>query len=168
MDYVCLLKTAFEQISPFQLLRVNFESTVDWRVTTNLLRVNPKFHGKPRYDCVVIKVDDNSYIFARLLFIFQLKVFEKEYHIALVLPLDIPPGLKNRQRDIDLRFTSLRARHRSLSVFISVESIVRGSLLAADYESEYPDEYVVVDMVDSDLWLRVKSLSLACRVDLGH
>jgi len=78
-------------------------------------------------------------------------VFEKEYCIALVLPLDIPPGLQNRQRDIDLHFTSLQACHHSLSVFISVESILRGSLLAADYGSEYPDEYVVVDVVDSDL-----------------
>jgi len=36
-----------------------------------------------------------------------------------------------------------------------------------DYGSQYPDEYLVMNM-DSDMWLQMESLPLACRVDLGH
>lgn len=87
--------------------------------------------------------------------------------MALILPMDLPPDLENRGRDNDLRFNRVKARHHSLSVFISVESIIRRGLLATDYGSQYPDEYLVMDM-DSDMWLRMKALPLARRVDLGH
>jgi hypothetical protein len=87
--------------------------------------------------------------------------------MALILPMDLPPDLENCGRDNDLRFNRVKACHQSLSVFISVESIIRGGLLATDYGSQYPDEYLVMDM-DSDMWLQMKSLPLARRVDLGH
>lgn len=87
--------------------------------------------------------------------------------MALILPLDLPPDFKNHGRDSDLQFT-VKACHHSLSVFISVESIVRGALLATDYGSQYPDEYLVIDTADSDMWLQMKSMPLAHRVDLGH
>ncbi|EDQ99252.1 uncharacterized protein LACBIDRAFT_316752 [Laccaria bicolor S238N-H82] len=139
-----------DQINPFQLLRVNYESKDDWCVATDLLRANPKFHGKPRYDCIIVKIDEEKYIFACLLYIFGLQVLDKEYHMALILPMDLPPDLENRGRDNDLRFNRVKARHHSLSVFISVESIIRGGLLATDYGSQYSDEYLVMDM-DSDM-----------------
>lgn len=46
-------------------------------MATDLLRANPKFHGKPRYDCIIVKVGEDKCIFARLLFIFGLDVLKK-------------------------------------------------------------------------------------------
>jgi len=51
-------------------------------------------------------------------------------------------------------------------VFISVESIVQGALLVKDFGAEYGDEYLVIDVVDSDMWLRLKTLALVQRVNL--
>jgi hypothetical protein len=46
-----------------------------------------------------------------------------------------------------------------------VESIVRGALISKDYGAEYGDEYLVVDVVDFDLWLRLKTLPLIHKAD---
>lgn len=153
------------QIIPYQYLRVNYESTVDWSLTTDLLRVNPKFHNKERYDCVIVKIDSDKFIFAQLLCIFTCEVKSTKYFLALILPLDLPPSTINRGRDRELRFTRLRSRPRLSSSFISVESIVRGALISKDYGAEYGDEYLVVDVVDFDLWLRLKTLPLIHRAD---
>ncbi|EDQ99267.1 uncharacterized protein LACBIDRAFT_335192 [Laccaria bicolor S238N-H82] len=153
------------QIFPYQYLRVNYESTVDWSLTTDLLRVNPKFHNKERYDYVVVKIDSKKFIFAQLLCIFSCEVKSTKYFLALILPLDLPPSLTNRGRDRELRFTRLRSRPRLSSCFISVESIVRGALISKDYGAEYGDEYLVVDVVDFDLWLRLKTLPLIHRAE---
>jgi len=80
--------------------------------------------GKPQYDCIIVKIDEENYIFAYLLFIFGLQVLEKEYHMALILPMDLPPDLENHGRDRDLHFNQVKAHHHSLSVFICVESII--------------------------------------------
>jgi hypothetical protein len=147
-------------------LKVNYESTVDWCLARDLLRANPSFHNKLRYDCIIIKVDEGKYIFARLLYIFGYTIDTKDYLTALIQPMDLPPSSHHRTRNRDLRFTHVRARQRSLSVFISVESIVRGALLVEDFGAEYGDEYLVIDVVDSDMWLWLKTLALVQRVNL--
>lgn len=139
---------------------------VDWRSARDILRVSPSFHNKPRYDCIIVKVDEGRYIFARLLYIFGFTIDTKDYFTALILPMDLPPSPHYRTRNRDLRFTHVRARQRAFSVFISVESIVRGALLVEDFGAEYGDEYLVIDVVDSDMWLRLKMLGFVQRVNL--
>ena len=131
-----------------------------------MLRVNPNFHNKERYDCVIVKIDDTKYIFARLLCIFSCVIKSTKYCMALILPLDLPPPLLNCGRNEELRFIRLRSRPRISSCFISVESIVRGALLAKDYGCEYKDEFLVMDVADQDMWLWMKSLILTHRADL--
>lgn len=87
--------------------------------------------------------------------------------MALILPLDatIPP-IERGKADRDLHFTRLRARHRSQAVFIGIESIVRGALLAKDHAVNAGDEYLVIEPIDQDFWWRMKSLKLICRANL--
>ncbi|PCH36191.1 hypothetical protein WOLCODRAFT_86299, partial [Wolfiporia cocos MD-104 SS10] len=57
------------KVTEYRLLKVNYESYETWRTATDLLRCNPDFHGKPRYDYVLLKTTERP-IFAQLIFVF--------------------------------------------------------------------------------------------------
>lgn len=82
-----------------------------------------------------------------------------DYHMALVLPFDVPRAAMNRRRDNELRFTRVHPRARAKSLFIDTNSIIRGALLAADGLSQ-EGEYLVVNFIDQDMWMRLKNIKL--------
>ena len=137
---------------------------IDWRLTTDLLRANPDFHHRPCYDYVIIQASNTEVFFAQILYIFGITLNNTETHVALVLPFDEIPDRQHRELDEALHFTRVQARHRSKATFIHVESIVRGAVLVKDYEAEHNDEYIIMDVLDADLWWRMKSVSLARHV----
>ncbi len=67
--------------------------------------------------------------------------------------------------DADLGFYRVEVAKRCSSVFISTYSIVRGALLVEDFgykTNDGPDamkEYLVVDVIDTDMFLHMKTLS---------
>lgn len=126
---------------------------------SNIIRANPNFHNKPRYDFALVKVHGNQCIIVQVLYILRITFREVKHHMALVLPFDVPKLLLNRRRDTDLRLTRLRPRPRASSLFIDTNSIIRGALLAEDPASQ-AGEYFVVDFIDQDMWARLKSIEL--------
>ena len=118
------------------------------------LRCNPSFHNAIRQDCVIIRSRE-SIIFGRLLMIFKCTVGGVDYPIALVHPFDAPLGLRLR-KDKYLRIWRVRQRPALSSEFVFVQSIIRGALLVEDVG--YPGTHIVVDTIDSDMFVRVKEL----------
>ncbi|KAG2079379.1 uncharacterized protein F5147DRAFT_819992, partial [Suillus discolor] len=53
-------------IHEHRFLKVHYESTIDWKQTTNYLRCTPGFHGQPRYDCALIQLTQEVSVFVRL------------------------------------------------------------------------------------------------------
>ncbi|KAJ7877138.1 hypothetical protein B0H13DRAFT_2235919 [Mycena leptocephala] len=143
-----------DTISPFQFLKVHYESMSDWKWTADYLRCNPKFHDHPRYDFVLVQTTDKP-IFAQLLYMFSCTVEGKSHHFALILPLDAPTG-NVKKKDKLLRFRRVRAQARKNSEFISLHSIIRGAVLVAD--SDRASDFLVFDVLDGDTSLRLKSL----------
>jgi hypothetical protein len=126
----------------------------DWEDYADYLRCSPDFHGHPRYDAVIIKTVSGT-MFARLIFVFGFKVKDKIYRFALIQPLDAGTGPLS-PKDKALGFYRVREKPRRDSEFIPVESIIRGALLASD--SNKNGEFLVVDVVDSDMFLRLQSM----------
>ena len=116
----------------------------DWKWTADYLRCNPKFHGHPRYDCVLVNTTDEP-IFAQLLYLFSCTVENKTHPFALVLPLDAPIG-NAKTKDKLLRFRRVRAKARKNSEFISLHSIIRGAVLVPDFDK--PGDFIVFDILD--------------------
>ncbi|KAJ7824944.1 hypothetical protein B0H13DRAFT_1918851 [Mycena leptocephala] len=143
-----------DTISPFQFLKIHYESMSDWKWTADYLRCNRKFHGHPRYDYVLVKTTDKP-IFAQLLYMFSCTVENKSHPLALILPLDAPTGNTTR-KDKLLRFRRVRAQARKNSEFISLHSIIRGTVLVSD--SDKAGDILVFDILDGDTSLRLKSL----------
>ncbi|KAK7041356.1 hypothetical protein R3P38DRAFT_2512397 [Favolaschia claudopus] len=107
-------------ITPFQFLKVHYDSLSTWTTATDYLRCSPKFHGQPRYDCVLVKTEQRPF-FARLLYLFSCTVEDK--------------------------FRRVRAKTRKRSEFISVHSIIRGAVLVPDVDEV--DEFIVFDVLDT-------------------
>ncbi|KAG1801818.1 hypothetical protein EV424DRAFT_1474720 [Suillus variegatus] len=150
-----------DEITEFRFLKVNYESLVDFRQTTDYLHCSPRFHNVPRYDCVIVNTA-TSVFFARLLFLFTCNVNVASYRIALVRPYDTPIG-RRLQKDKHLKFWRVRSQPReTASEFILAESIIRGVALAPD--PTIAGDFLIMDTVDSDIFLRMKKMRLAA----GH
>ncbi|KAG2093553.1 hypothetical protein BD769DRAFT_1615706 [Suillus cothurnatus] len=152
--------TADDMITEFRFIKVNYESLVDWRVSTDYLRCSPMFHGSPRYDCVIIQAETGA-IFAKLLLVFTCTVGNVQYPIALTLPYDQPVGAHLR-KDKDFKFWRVKAKPRASAECFSVQSIIRGCVLAED--GTRPNEFLVVDTTDTDMFLRMEEI----RTETGY
>ncbi|KAJ7044327.1 hypothetical protein C8F04DRAFT_942289 [Mycena alexandri] len=47
-----ILSNILSQIRPFKCARNTYQSFEDWRGLRDIVRCNPCFHGRPRYDCI--------------------------------------------------------------------------------------------------------------------
>jgi len=139
-------------------MKVQYADVVDWHWKADILRTNPMFHNRPRYDFALVQIDGNKCIFVQLLCIFTITLDSTLYRLALVLPLDAPRSRVNRLRDEQLRLTCVRARSRSSAQVIPADKIVRGGLLTKDGLSE--TEYLVIDVIDEDMWRRLKQVDI--------
>ncbi len=91
-------------------------------------------------------------------------IARKSFPLALVHPFNQPVDTINEKLDKDLGFYQICTQKRSESTFVSVYMIIQGALLVEDFEVKATDrfkEYLVVDSIDSDLFLRMKSLKYA-------
>lgn len=135
---------------------MNYLSKVTWQVRTDYLHCNPKFYGKARHDFVTFKTVSGS-VFARLIYLFVIWIDEKPYPLALVQALDAYLG-PPRSKDQELGIMRVGLKHRSDAEFISVSSIERGACLMQEIVKGRENEYLVVDVIDGDMFLRVKEM----------
>ncbi|KAJ7099596.1 hypothetical protein B0H15DRAFT_1002950 [Mycena belliarum] len=131
---------------------VYYDHLGNWTSSADYLRCNPSFHGQSRYDAALVKTTD-GHIFVQLIYMFCCKVEKKVHPFALVLPLDIRALTR---KDRLLRTYRLQAKPRKSSEFISAHTIIRGVLLAPDFDNF--GEYLIVDIADTDISLRLKKL----------
>lgn len=127
---------------------------VSWTESTDYIRCHPEFHGNPRYDYVIFRTVQGE-IFGKLILMFSIVIEGKDYPIALVQPYDAPIG-RIYSKDIDLGFMRVKAKPRASSEFISVRTIIRGAVLVPDFEKD--GEFIVMDILDNDMFLRVKQM----------
>jgi hypothetical protein len=141
------------KIVEFQYLEVNYESMVDWKLTTDRLRCNKSFHGSERHDHVIVQLE-HGHFFAHLLHLFEVTVGTQSHALAYIKSYCRPSGsIRRKDKDLGQYRVQLKAKQYEI---ISLESIVRGALLVPDPDN--PEEYLVVDTIDGDMFLRMKSL----------
>ncbi|KAG6377902.1 hypothetical protein JVT61DRAFT_14691 [Boletus reticuloceps] len=114
-----------DEIIESRFLRVHYESLVDWKQHTDYLRCSPLFYNHPRYDCVIVHIQD-GFIFARLVFMFTCNIEGNTYPLGLIQPYDVGIGFRTR-KDKDLRLWRCDLTYRLLSTII--KSRPRRSLL---------------------------------------
>ena len=141
------------KIVEYQYLKINYESMVDWKLATDHLRCNKSSHGFERHDNVIVQLEHDQF-FAQLLFLFEITVGTQSHAFACVKSYCRPSG-SMRRKDKDLGLYRLQLKAKPYEI-ISLESVVHGALLVPG--SNNPEEYLVVDTLDSDMFLQMKSL----------
>lgn len=140
------------QITPYQYLKVSYESLETWRLATDQLRCNPNFHGAPRYDFIIFNTISGP-VFAQLRYIFVCVIDGTKYPVALVQAYKVVRVRSRTDMDMGL----LRIRKEQNTELISVHSIVRGAVaVAASEDPLKSNERLVFDPLDGDMFLRVK------------
>ncbi|KAF8148377.1 hypothetical protein BJ912DRAFT_1125700, partial [Pholiota molesta] len=144
------------KIREFRFLKATYESWVSSRAVTDYLRCSPNFNHQPRYDHVIVNTPQGP-IFAQLVFTFTLKIAKQQYPIALIQPFErVKSTGAQLKKDSDLRFLRLRKVKDTKTEFIFVRSIIRGLVIVPAFDKA--EEYVVFDVLDSDMMLRVKEM----------
>ncbi|KIK78171.1 hypothetical protein PAXRUDRAFT_164699 [Paxillus rubicundulus Ve08.2h10] len=86
---------------------------------------------------------------------FKYTVGDITLDLALVQPLDLLTGSRHSvDRDLSLRH--FRSRLPVTSEFISLQSVIRGTLLVLDFATH--SDFFLVDHIDSDMFLCAQSL----------
>lgn len=149
------------------MIKVYFNSVIDWCVISNILRAHPDFHNKPHYDYTLVKIYSQQSIIIQILYIFRLLYDDVHYHLALVIPYNTPlqEPTQNPACDMELWLTQLRPRARGSSMFINMNLIIRGALLASDPSSRVA-ECLVVNFVDQDMWMQLKAIELITEAEI--
>ncbi|KAG2046520.1 hypothetical protein BDR06DRAFT_977438 [Suillus hirtellus] len=136
------------QICEYRYLKLNYESTVNWRQSTDHLQSNPSFHGSPCFDCALIQLTAERTVFVKIIFMFKCKVLDiGAFQFALVQPYTtgIPGG--SHRINQDLRLTQAKAVPRKDLIFVPLKSFIQEAVLACD--PEHQDEFLVVEHIDS-------------------
>jgi hypothetical protein len=155
------------QVTLYRYVKVNYVSKEDSTMATDFLRMNSKFHNNERYDSCILNVDDTHVVFGQLIAVLGVMVGNKEHLLAIVLPYDeklseqgnVTLQRERKRRDKDLRFHRLRACKMKKPTVVFATSILRGALLVPDHSCPHSDEYLVFDVVDQDMWLRMKTMT---------
>ncbi len=121
------------------------------------------FYNHPQYDGVIINTTDGLYV-AQWIQLFECEFDGQRYPLALVHAYAAPVTDGHlrwkHQRDKDLRLYQVRAHPRIHSAFVSIYSIIHGALLVADADSDLSNgqDYFIVDIIDTDMYLRFKEI----------
>lgn len=135
-------------------MHIEFQSMVNWSPQRDILRCNPKFYGRPRYDCVLYNAESDPLSLARL--------------IGL-LRCTIPGGAK-----FDLafvyRFKNSKWKPRTFwrgcrvveecrrPEFLPLEHVARGALLAHAWGTKRTNLFFPIDTIDDDMFLRLNKM----------
>ncbi|KAJ6509636.1 hypothetical protein DFH09DRAFT_942461 [Mycena vulgaris] len=141
-------------IQQCRIMYVEYQSKVDWRSATDILRCNPLFHGRPRFDSMIYEEDNSPLAVGELHFVFRCHLpGNAVIDLALVRPFGTTAWQPNTRTDCLIRKElPLNNCH-----FIALEHVVRGILLCPIFGGQDGMHYIV-DCIDEDMYLRVNNI----------
>ena len=128
----------------------------DWTEGTNIMRCNPKFHGRRRFDCIIIHDDAPKLSVARLCDLFRCwlpsRITSKPLDIALVhhfsrskwKPRTVWDGCRVLDEEPDV-------------ALVQMDYLLRGALVCPVSERAEEKTHYFIDSVDPDIFLRENS-----------
>ena len=126
----------------------------DWTEARDILRCNPDFHQRERYDCVIINDDSPGTTVARLRSLLRCRLSSgRVVDMSLIHAFT-----RNNWKPYTMwNNCQIRAEARESS-FVLMDYIVRGALMCPVFNSDTGLHYIV-DTVDGDMFLRVNNWS---------
>lgn len=143
-------------------MEVFFTSKETWDSESNVVRCHPDFYRNRRFESVMINTGSPERpLFARLLALFSIQdkkgEGKKSFPLALIVPYEGSVGNPQRQRDKNRgEFYRVCATKKVKPELVFARTIIRGAVLCSTYSTT--DDYFVFDVLDSDMFLRVREL----------
>lgn len=141
---------AISKVQRYKCVVLKYQSVEDWTEGTDIMRCNPKFHGRPRYDCVIIHDDAPGLSVARLCDLFQCWLPSgKVIDLALVRRFS---GSKWKPRTV---WDGCRVLdEKSDSSLVQMDYLLRGALVCPVSERAREISHYFIDSIDPDIFLR--------------
>ncbi|KAJ7848671.1 hypothetical protein B0H13DRAFT_1729915 [Mycena leptocephala] len=140
-------------IEPCKVLYVDYQSKVDWKHARDILRCNPCFHTRPRYDSVIYEAQDDNLAMGQLQLVFRCHLPQKvTLDLAMIQPYCKSSWAARTRTDCPIREWSPGG-----TIFIALEHVTRGALLCPIFGTPRQVFYVV-DCIDEDMFLRVNNI----------
>ncbi|KAJ6577876.1 hypothetical protein B0H19DRAFT_985472 [Mycena capillaripes] len=104
----------------FKCLYISYQSVEDWRGAQDIIRCNPCFHQRPRYDCLLVNFTEPGLHFARVRSLLRCKLPSgRQIDLALVCmfersrwkPRTLWAGCQIREEAKESSFLSIGTRH---------------------------------------------------------
>ncbi|KAJ7236320.1 hypothetical protein C8J57DRAFT_1088249 [Mycena rebaudengoi] len=140
------------QIEACKVLYVEFQSQVDWNIGRDILRCNPEFHGRRRYDSVIYEAHGDDLAMGQLELVFHC-------HLPCKVTLDLAMIQPYRKSTWAAKTHTDCPMHEwtSSCIFIALQHVTCGALLCPIFGA--PREiFYVIDCVDEDMFLRVNNI----------
>jgi hypothetical protein len=143
------------QVQFFKCVTIRYQSMEDWTEARNILRCNPDFHQRQRYDCVIVNSDSPGTTIARLRSLLRCRLLSgKVIDIALVHSFTRTKWKPDTMWDNCQICVESRE-----SSFMMMDYVVRGALLCPVFNHSDTRLHYIMDTVDGDMFLRVNNLS---------
>jgi len=139
------------------MLRIEYQSCVDYRASCDILRCNRNWYGQERRDCVIVEEEDKPRHFARLRHLLRCKFRDNSIvDIAIITNF----GALAAPWSPPTRWTGcvIVEEHTARLEFIRLAHITRGVLLCPAFGSPRVTLFYPIDTVDNDMFLRLNNL----------
>lgn len=147
------------QVKQYQCIYLKYRSLENWQEKEDILRCNPDFFGRPRYDCVVINTEPISFGRIHALFTFKSRS-RNSYNIALITYLE-PSTWKPKTKWEGCQVFKESGR----AEFVFAEYLVRGCHMIPAFDKSGRMFYLN-DLVDPDAFLRFFLQTRLCQSDI--
>ncbi|KAF8804429.1 hypothetical protein BYT27DRAFT_7106963 [Phlegmacium glaucopus] len=137
----------------YKCVVLKYQSLEDWTEGTDFMRCNPKFHGRKRFDCVIIHDDAPKLSVARLCDLFRCWLPSgNTLDIALIhrlssskwKPKTMWDGCRVLDEEID-------------TTLVQMDYLLRGALVCPVSDRAEEKSHYFMDSVDPDIFLRENS-----------
>jgi hypothetical protein len=137
------------QIITYKSLYIRYQSQEDFRECEDILRCSPSFHGRPRYDSVMINTD--SHDFGRLELLFRCEMPSgKKHDLMLITPFK---SSKWKPRTL---WDNCKIYDPAAPRILSLRYATRGALLVdTDLIALSGQHFFVDDLIDQDMFIRM-------------
>jgi hypothetical protein len=140
-------------VQRYKCVVLKYQSLENWTEGTDIMRCNPKFHGRRRFDCVIVHDDAPELSVARLCDLFRCWL----------------PSGKTIDLALVFRFSRSKWKPRTAwdgcrvldeepeTNFVQLDYLIRGALVCPVSERAEEKAHYFIDSVDPDIFLREMS-----------
>ncbi|KAJ7766860.1 hypothetical protein B0H16DRAFT_1661404 [Mycena metata] len=138
------------QLQRHQCIRLRYQSCVNWTERTDILRCNPNFHSRERYDHVLANNESQDITVAHLVELLRCRLPDKSVHDLALIRM-----LKPSKWTPKTKWSNCRVYDEEKSFnFILAKVLIRSAHMIPVFDAKKVSLTYLNDLIDGDMFLR--------------